>query len=198
MINAEPTYEHSGRRGVGEGWWQGHEAWSNLCAGAIMGVGYGAASLWQWRLHPDEPGHHPYFLAADAGWRDALNFEGSRYVGLVGKILDGLPLANAEPCWDVSTNTRGLLDPNVLYIGYSEHGGPWSFLDGAGRIPSKYWMIDPRTGAVLASGNTPPDRVPIENHRYDEPSLLICCETTPRIATPLQQPEHTAGYDTQP
>ncbi|MET1006815.1 MAG: DUF5060 domain-containing protein, partial [Propionibacteriaceae bacterium] len=32
-MNAEPTYEHSGRRGKGEGWWQGHEAWSNLCAG---------------------------------------------------------------------------------------------------------------------------------------------------------------------
>ena len=103
VINVEPSYEHSGRRGVGEGWWQGHEAWSNVCAGATMGVGYGAASLWQWRLHPDEPGHAAYFLAADAGWREALGFEGSRYVGLVGKILDGLPLADAEPCWDVST-----------------------------------------------------------------------------------------------
>ena len=28
-----------------------------------MGVGYGAASLWQWRLHPNEPGHEPYFIA---------------------------------------------------------------------------------------------------------------------------------------
>jgi hypothetical protein len=181
VINVEPTYEHSGRRGVGEGWWQGHEAWSNVCAGATMGVGYGAASLWQWRLHPDEPGHAPYFLAAHAGWREALDFEGSRYVGLVGKILDGLPLAGAEPCWDVSTNSRGLLDPSVVYVGYSEHGGPWIFLDGEGRVPSRFWMIDPRTGKVLKSGDTPPDRVPIENDSY-EPSVLICCDEPPRIA----------------
>ena len=62
IMNGEPSYEHSGRHGVAEGWWQGHEAWSNLCAGALMGVAYGAASLWPWRLHPDEPGHGAYFL----------------------------------------------------------------------------------------------------------------------------------------
>jgi hypothetical protein len=181
IINIEPTYEHTGRPGVGEGWWQGHEAWSNLCAGAVMGVGYGAASLWQWRLHPAEPGHEPYFLAADAGWREALEFEGSRYVGLVGQILDGLPLAGAEPCWDVSTNSRGLLDPNVVYVGYSEHGGPWIFFDAEGRVPSRFWLIDPRTGEVLKSGVTPPNRAMIENDSF-EPSILICSETTPRIA----------------
>jgi hypothetical protein len=81
-------YEHTGRRGVAEGWWQGHEAWSNVCAGALVGVAYGAASLWPWRLHPDEPGHGAYVLCEGAGWREALDFEGSRYVGLVGKILD--------------------------------------------------------------------------------------------------------------
>jgi hypothetical protein len=187
-MNGEPSYEHSGRRGNAQGWWQGHEAWSNLCAGATLGVAYGAGSLWQWRLHPDEPGHEPYFLADGAGWREALNFEGSRYVGLVGKILEGLPLANAIPCWDVSTNTRGLLDPTVLYIGYSEHGGSWTFLDGVGRIPSRYWMIDPRTGEVLQSGDTPPDRVPIHNDS-EGPSVLICCETPPSVASqPNRQP----------
>jgi hypothetical protein len=99
-----------------------------------MGVGYGAASLWQWRLHPDEPGHAAYFLPpTPAGERPSTSK--ARYVGLVGKILDGLPLADAEPCWDVSTNARGLLDPNVLYVGYAEHGGPWDFLDGEGRVP---------------------------------------------------------------
>ena len=43
-------------------------------------VAYGAASLWQWRLHPDEPGHGAYFVAEGAGWKEALDFEGSRYV----------------------------------------------------------------------------------------------------------------------
>ena len=180
VINGEPSYENSGRPGVAAGWWQGHESWSNVCAGALLGVAYGAASLWQWRLHPGEPGHEPYFLAADSGWREALHFEGSRYVGLVGKILAGLPLADAAPCWDVSTNSRGLLDPGVLYVGYSEHGGPWSFLDSTGRVPSRYWVIDPRTGHVVASGTTPPERVLIDQP-YDQPSILICAETEPAI-----------------
>jgi hypothetical protein len=179
IMNGEPSYEHTGRRGVAAGWWQGHEAWCNLCAGALMGVAYGAASLWQWRLHRDEPGHGEYFLGPDAGWREALDFEGSRYVGLVGQIVEDLPLAGAGPCWDVSTNTRGLLDPGVLFIGYAEHGGPWMFLDADGRVPSRYWLIDPRTGEVLKSGDRPADRVPIEWDRYD-PYVLICAEVTPR------------------
>ena len=181
VMNGEPTYEGTGRPGVAAGWWQGHEAWSNVCAGALLGVAYGAASLWQWRLHPGEPGHEPFFLAAAAGWREALDFEGSRYVGLVGRILAGLPLAGAAPCWDVSTNSRGLLDPGVLYVGYSEHGGPWTFLDSAGRVPSRYWVVDPRTGDVVASGLTPPERTPI-GRPYDEPSVIICAETEPVVA----------------
>jgi hypothetical protein len=178
IMNGEPSYEHTGRRGVAEGWWQGHEAWCNLCAGGLMGVAYGAAGLWQWRLHPDEPGHGEYFLAPGAGWREALQFEGSRYVGLVGKILEDLPIADARPCWDVSTNTRGLLDPGVLYLGYAEHGGPWVFLDAQGRVPSRYWLIDPRDGHVLGAGVRPPDHVAIDFDRY-VPSVLICAEATP-------------------
>ena len=57
-----------------------------------MGVGYGAASLWQWRLHADEPGHSDGFLGPDAGWREAVDFEGSTYVGLVGRILAPPPV----------------------------------------------------------------------------------------------------------
>jgi Protein of unknown function (DUF4038)/Domain of unknown function (DUF5060) len=186
IMNGEPSYEHTGRHGVAEGWWQGHEAWSNLCAGALMGVAYGAASLWPWRLHPDEPGHGEYFLAEGAGWQEALDFEGSRYVGLVGKILDDLPITEASPCWDVSANTRGLLDPGVLYIGYAEHGGPWMFFDADDRVPSKYWLIDPRTGRVLKSGERPPNDVPIEFDRY-EPSVLICAETEPAWVTATQR-----------
>ena len=63
----------------------------------LMGVAYGAASLWPWRLHPDEPGHGAYFLAEGAGWKEALDFEGSRYVGLVGKIVDDLPHHRGQP-----------------------------------------------------------------------------------------------------
>ena len=172
-MNAEPTYEHSGSRGKAAGWWQGHEAWSNLCAGATMGVAYGAGSLWQWRTSPDEPGHEPFFLAPGAGWREALAFEGSRYVGLVGRILAGLPTTDLVPCWDVSLGTRGLLDPGLLYVGYLEHGGRTVFLDADGRVPWHYRLLDPRTGEVVAEGVRPGDGGVLEDPG-GAPRVLIC------------------------
>jgi uncharacterized protein DUF4038/uncharacterized protein DUF5060 len=181
VMNGEPTYEQTVRRGNGAGWWQGHEAWSNLCAGGTMGVAYGAGSLWQWRVRADEPGFHTYFLAEGAGWQEALQFEGSRYVGLVGKILAGLPTSNLQPSWDLCLCTRGLVDPGVLFIGYAEHGGRWDIRDTKGHVPSPYWLIDPRTGAVLSSGRLGPGGGAIEDDSTD-PRVLICCDTPPRIA----------------
>ena len=187
VMNGEPTYEHSGRRGKGEGWWQGHEAWSNLCAGAVMGVAYGAGSLWQWVVRPDEPGHEPFFLAPGAGWREALEFEGSRYVGLLGQILAGLPVHETEPCWDVSLCTRGLLKSGELFVGYAEHGGRWMFLDADGRVPRPYWLLDPRSGELLDSGERPAGRAMIEDPSSAEvpaPRVLICAETPPSFVRP--------------
>ena len=76
VANGEPTYENTREVGLGAGWWQGDEAWRNLCAGGTMGVFYGAASLWQWRLHPNEPGHLDYFLGPGAGWRGGAGVRG--------------------------------------------------------------------------------------------------------------------------
>lgn len=151
VANGEPTYEHGGKPGRAAGWWQGHEAWCNLCAGGTMGVVYSAGSLWQWRLHPDEPGHAPYFVAEGAGWREALDFEGSRYVGLISRVLNGLPLTDIAPNWQVTLGRRGLLVPDKLYIGYTEAGGPLEVMDGA-EIPRRYRVVDPRTGEVLRQG----------------------------------------------
>jgi hypothetical protein len=150
VANGEPTYENAASTGNGVGWWQGHEAWSNLCAGA-MGVVYGAGSLWQWVHRPDEPGHPPYFLAPHAGWREALDFEGSRYVGLVGRILDGLPTTDMRPDWEAVINPRGLSAPGRLHIIYAENGRELRLADPAA-LPGHYTAIDPRSGAVLAEG----------------------------------------------
>jgi hypothetical protein len=180
VMNAEPTYEETVRPGNGAGWWQGHEAWSNLCAGGTMGVAYGAGSLWQWRIRADEPGFHPYFLAKGAGWQEALDFEGSRYVGLVGQILAGLPTANLQPSWDLCLTTRGLVDPGVLFIGYAEHGGRWDIRDAEGHVPAPYWLLDPRTGSVVATGRLERGGGVIEDDST-EPRLLICCETAPQV-----------------
>lgn len=184
VANGEPTYEHGGKRGRAEGWWQGHEAWSNLCAGGTMGVVYGAGSLWQWALRHDEPGQSKFFLADGAGWREALDFEGSRYVGMVARILDGLPLADMTPNWEVTLGRRGLLVPGKLLICYAEEGGPMmTFGDD---IPRRYRVIDPRSGEIVSEGSldTPwsHPNLPSEGRRnwiVDEgggPRVYICCD----------------------
>ncbi len=176
VINGEPTYEHSGRRGKGAGWWQGHEAWSNLCAGGTLGVVYGAGSLWQWRLHPAESGHESYFLAEDAGWREALDFEGSTYVGLVAKILSGLPFLDMEPNWREAIAMRALVVPGRFFLCYRETGGDVTFFGD--NVPLEYRMLDPRTGKVVAEGvrRGPGDTIVDPG---GEPRLYICVRREP-------------------
>lgn len=173
VANGEPSYEHTGRRGSAEGWWQGHEAWSNLCAGGTMGVVYGAASLWPWRLHPDEPGHGTFFVAEGAGWREALDFEGSAYVGLVSRILAGLPTTDMAPDWEQTIGRRGLLVPGKLYIAYCAEPGPLMVVGEDTPLP--YRVVDPRTGEVLRRGR----RAGGSELIFDEqsgPRLYIFCE----------------------
>jgi hypothetical protein len=173
VANGEPTYEHGGKHGRASGWWQGHEAWSNLCAGGTMGVVYGAGSLWQWRLHANEPGHSAFFLAEGAGWREAIDFEGSQYVGLLTRILEGLPFTDMIPNWQVTLGRRGLLVPNKLFICYAEEGGPLMLFGE--QVPRRYRIIDPRTGAVVREGL----RASADEWIADDggaPRVYICCD----------------------
>lgn len=171
VANGEPTYEHSGLTGRGEGWWQGHEAWSNLCAGGTMGVVYGAGSLWQWRLHATEAGHEPYFLAPGAGWREALDFAGSTYIGLIPLILAGLPTTDVEPDWCRAVSGRALFQPGTFLLIYREAGGPVRIKDEA--IPLQYTVVDPRDGKVVTSGTRSGHSDPIPD-AGGEPRLYIC------------------------
>jgi hypothetical protein len=138
-----------------------------------MGVVYGAGSLWQWRLHPHEPGHVEFFLAEGAGWREALDFEGSRYVGLISRILDGLPITDMAPNWEVTFGRRGLLVPGKLYIGYTEEGGPLMMFGD--HVPLRYRVVDPRSGKAVREGrrSSPAEWIPDDG---GGPRVYICCE----------------------
>ena len=170
-----PRLDQVDPQGIDVSWWQGHEAWSNLCAGGTMGVVYGAGSLWQWRLHPNEPGHQNWCLAEGSGWREALDFEGSRFVGHIAHILGGLPVADMEPNWQVTLGRRGLLVPGRLYIGYVEEGGPLILLDDDRRVPLRYRVVDPRSGDVLREGRRKSCDEPIPDEGGG-PRVYICCE----------------------
>jgi hypothetical protein len=152
IANGEPTYEHIGQPGRAAGWWQGHEAWNNLTAGGTMGVVYGAGSLWQWRLDKDEK-HEEWCMARHAGWREALDFEGSKYIGVLSRIFDGLPLAGMEPDYCHTYGRAGLIVPGKLFIVYYPDGA-YVMLNPAMAqdVPTRYRVVDPKTGAVLDQG----------------------------------------------
>ncbi|MET0740316.1 MAG: DUF4038 domain-containing protein [Candidatus Nanopelagicales bacterium] len=171
VMNGEPTYEGTRSRDMASGWWQGHEAWSNLCAGGTMGVVYGAASLWQWVLRPDEPGHLDYFTSPGCSWRDALDFPGSTYVGLVGRILAGLPTTDMEPAWRYLMAARALIVPGRLVVHYSATGQPFMPLSDQ-PLPTCYRVVDPRSGAVVASGRVTEPVQPIYTPG-DDPRVIV-------------------------
>jgi hypothetical protein len=161
VANGEPTYEATRSLNTAGGWWQGHEAWSNLCAGGTMGVVYGAASLWQWVLRPGEPGMSDYFLGPGLDWRSALGLEGSAHVGRVGRILEGLPTTDMRPGWQDILHPRCLVTDGRLVIAYAADGGPVTLLSNTAQ-PMAYRVIDPRTGELVRQGRRtgPLDPVP--------------------------------------
>lgn len=172
VANGEPTYENIGSTGRGAGWWQGHEAWLNLTAGGTMGVVYGAASLWQWRLHAQEPDHADWCTAPNAGWREALEFEGSRYPGILAKIFAGLPFAGMAPNWTYTYGRRGLAVPGKLFVLYLPEGGNVAILSRD--VPRAYRVYDPHTGKMLRTDRLP-DSAPAQASTGPEgsPRVLV-------------------------
>ncbi|MGF1450185.1 MAG: DUF4038 domain-containing protein [Opitutales bacterium] len=150
VANGEPTYERMGGSNVAAGWWQGHEAWVNLCAGGTFGTFAGAGSLWQWKLSPDEPGHPDWCGDPAAGWREALDFEGSRYVGNVGKILSRYDWTGAVPTVHQTMGNRALTVAGKLLLVYRQHSMDCRVFDDA--VPYAWRVYDPKTAAIVAEG----------------------------------------------
>jgi hypothetical protein len=183
VANGEPTYEHMGAIGKAAAWWQGHEGWSNLCAGGTMGVVYGAGSLWQWRLHADEPQHQAWAHAPGASWLDALHFDGANHVGVIGRIFEGLPFADMQPNWTYTYGRRALSVPGELFIVYLPTGGYVAFVDD--RVPDHYRVVDPLTGSTVRSGRFGPGEERVLRLPEGPPSVIVCTRetVTPAIAS---------------
>lgn len=156
-MNGESTYEGMGGGKNALGWWQGHDAWMQLMHGGTMGVVYGAVGVWQWKITPDEPGW-PEWTNAPFGWREALDLEGSRYVGAISKAFSGFDFADMEKRWDLTDGNHPLLaKEGIFYITYLERGGEVSISN----VPSglSYWWFDPVAGEFKQRGKTNADRI---------------------------------------
>jgi len=143
-LNGEPTYEGMSGGKYGLGWWQGQEAWTQLMHGGTMGVVYGAVGLWQWKITIDEPGW-PLWTDHTVSWKEALNFEGSNYVGFVSKAFKGYDFGDMEKRWDLTGGSKPLLaKEGTFYVSYLESGGELTIKNVPVELPHRWF--DPKTG----------------------------------------------------
>jgi hypothetical protein len=149
VLNGEPTYEGMGGGELGLGWWQGHEAWTQLMHGGTMGVIYGAAALWQWKVTPDEPGWGEW-TDQPLSWREAIDLEGSQYVGHVAAAFAGYDFADMERRWDLAGGKPLLTKDGVFYISYLPEGGSIKIEGVPPGLPVRWF--DPGTGHSQDAG----------------------------------------------
>ncbi len=153
VMNGESTYEAMGQGRYGLGWWQGHDAWNQLMHGGTMGVAYGAVSVWQWKVQRDEPGW-PDWTDAPMSWRDALDLEGSRYVGAIASAFEGLDVTDIERRWDLAEGGAPLLaKPGALYVAYMPEGGTITIPTAPEGLPTRWF--DPKQGEFREGGVSP-------------------------------------------
>ena len=142
--NGEPTYEGMNNGQNGLGWWQGEEAWMQLMHGGTMGVFYGAACLWQWKIAPDEAGW-PAWTDQPKSWREALDMEGSKYVGWVNKALENYDVTDMQKRPDLIEGSDFLLaKEGVFYCTYLNAGGEVTIKQLPEELPATWF--NPRTG----------------------------------------------------
>ncbi|WP_214403126.1 hypothetical protein [Pseudonocardia lacus] len=105
--------------------------------------------------------------------REALDFEGSTYVGLVPRILAGLPTTDMEPDWTSAVAARGLRIPGKFLLVYREAGGPVRITDDS--VPLPFTVLDPRTGEVVATGRRRERADPVPDPGGG-PRVYLCAE----------------------
>ncbi len=147
--NGEPTYEGIRDSTNGAGWWQGHEAWSQLLSGGSMGVVYGAGGLWNWKLFPDEEGW-PDWANSNVSWKEAIELPGSNYVGYVGKALEGIDITDIEKHPELAGGNLCLARPGELLIVYLPEGGATPVKDAP--ESAVYRWFDPQRGTFESEG----------------------------------------------
>jgi hypothetical protein len=121
-------------------------------AGGTMGVVYGAAGLWQWKKTIDEPGWDSW-TDNKVSWKEALDLEGSNYVGYVSKVFSKVDASDIEKRPDLSGNSTPVLAiENKLYLSYLPTGGEINISSVPEGI--SYRWFDPTKGVFLQKGIT--------------------------------------------
>lgn len=159
--NGEPTYEGMNNGQNGLGWWQGEDAWMQLMSGGTMGVVYGAACLWQWKITAQEEGW-PAWTDQDKSWKEAMQMEGSNFVGNVSKAFAGLDYLDMEKRPDLTLGSQPLLaKEGSLYISYLREGGEIAIRGVPNQLPFRWF--NPKVGVFGES-------IPNNNGHFQAPN----------------------------
>ena len=127
-----------------------------LMHGGTMGVVYGAAGIWQWKVTPNETGWDPW-ADQPLSWKSALKLKGSTYVGLVGNILKGIDFTDIEKRWNLANGKPLLAKEGVLYISYLNKGEDIE-IDNVSSALDYRW-VNPKTGEVKQKGKVTKEKL---------------------------------------
>jgi len=122
-----------------------------LMSGGTMGVVYGAGGIWQWKVSADEEGW-PDWANSQVSWREALDLEGSRYVGYVARALKGMPITDIEKRSDLAGGKPCLAKPGEIYVSYLDSEGDISLSELKPGMPFRWF--NPKTGEFAEEGQT--------------------------------------------
>ena len=128
-----------------------------LMPGGTMGVVYGAAGLWQWKITAEESSWTSW-ASQNKSWKDAMQMEGSKYIGLANQAIGSLPLADMEKRSDLVKGKQPLLViPSEVYISYLNTGGSIEIKD----VPDGmiYYWFDPKSGEITDSKVTKASKI---------------------------------------
>jgi hypothetical protein len=169
VANGEPTYEGIREPGNGAGWWQGEEAWMQLMSGGTMGVVYGAGGIWQWKVSAGEEGW-PEWANSNVSWQQALDLDGSRFVGYIAQAMEGMPFADMEKRPDLAGGKPCLAKPGEFYLSYLDEGGEITLSELSPDMP--YRWFNPRNGEMLPESSVA-DAVQTFKAPDEEPWVLL-------------------------
>lgn len=91
-------------------------------------------------------------------WKQALAFDGSRYVGLVSRVFAGRNFADMQPNQTFTHGLRGLVVPGQFFLVYLEEpADDFGFSVLSADVPEYYQVWNLLGGTVVASGRWTPE-----------------------------------------
>ena len=89
----------------------------------------------------------PEWANSEVSWKEALDLEGSRYVGYLATALEGMPFTDMEKRPDLAGGKPCLALFGQFYVSYLNEGGEITLSELTTDLP--YRLFNPKTGAFL-------------------------------------------------